>query len=463
MIQLFNSLSKRKEKFVPLNKKRVGLYTCGPTVYDFAHIGNLRSYLLADILQRTLKFNGYKVLWVMNITDVDDKTIANSKDSESDKDPKKLLKELTQKYADLFWADLKEINVSLPNKRPTATDTIVAMQELIKNIFEAGFAYIKNGSVYFNVRDFSEKFRYGYLSKIDLQKMKVGARVDLDEYDKKNVQDFVLWKASKEDEPTWSFELDGQKLPGRPGWHIECSAMSKKYLGVPFDIHTGGVDLKFPHHENEIAQSIAGYGQPKLANFFLHNEHVLVNGKKMAKRFKNFFTLTEIKERGFWPLAYRYLVLQNHYNTPLNFTWPSLEAAQKALQGIHNQLRDILEEKEDRKSKEFKVSLQEFTTFINNDLDTPRALAFVHEMLNRKTLNPGVQKALLLEFDRVLGLGLNQIKPIKIPKRVVKMVKKREKARKEKDWTESDRLREAIEKAGFIVQDTQDGFEIREI
>ncbi|PJE59795.1 MAG: cysteine--tRNA ligase [Candidatus Portnoybacteria bacterium CG10_big_fil_rev_8_21_14_0_10_44_7] len=460
MLYLRNSLTNQKEEFISLNKKQVRIYTCGPTVYDFAHIGNLRSYLLADILQRTLKFNGYNVLWAMNITDVDDKTIKKALAAAPDQKPKGALAALTEKYTQTFWADLEKLNIVRPDRTPTATGTIGAMRELIGSILAADYAYIKDGSVYFNVRKYARKFKYGQLTKIDLKKMKIGTRIDLDEYDKESAQDFALWKAAKPNEPFWELGLGGQKLPGHPGWHIECSAMSKKYLGVPFDIHTGGVDLKFPHHENEIAQSAIGYHAAKLANFFLHNEHILVNGQRMAKRFHNFFTLNDLIKKGYNPLSFRYLVLQNHYSSLLNFTWESLTAAQAALDKIYTLTRDLATAKTEEASKEYGVNQQEFQTFINDDLDTPRALALLREILGR-SLEPETKKGLIFEFDRVLGLGLGQVKEINIPTAITRLAEQRQQAREQKNWSQADKLRKEIKRQGYLIEDTRDGFKIK--
>ena len=298
---LYNTLTRKKEEFKPIKKDKVGLYTCGPTVYNYAHIGNLRSFVFADLLVRILKYNyGEKnVKWVMNITDVDDKTIRDSKIKYPDLSHMEALKKFTAEFEEYFWRDLSKLNILKPDSITHAADTVYIkkMQDLVKNIFVSGYAYVKDGSVYFDVGKYSQKYKYGVLVDIDVSKMKSGVRIDDDEYEKENIQDFVLWKGQKEDEPSWEFEFDGQKLPGRPGWHIECSAMGQAELGMPFDIHTGGVDLKFPHHENEIHQSVIGYKTEKPVNYWLHNEYLLVDGKKMGKRFNNFYTIKDLEEK----------------------------------------------------------------------------------------------------------------------------------------------------------------------
>ena len=258
MLKIYNTLSKKKQTFKPLKDNKVGIYTCGPTVYDSAHIGNLRAFIFADVLVRSLKYNNFHVKWVMNITDVDDKTIKGAKKKYPQLKPILSLKKFTQFYEKFFWQDLKKLNIQKPNYAPRASQTIKEIQNLIKNILIKDYAYIKNGSIYFNVKKYVKNYQYGQMVKINLKKLKATSQIEADEYKKEDVQDFALWKAKKTEEPFWNFKIKGKNYPGRPGWHIECSAMSKKYLGIPFDIHNGGIDLKFPHHENEIAQNTIG-------------------------------------------------------------------------------------------------------------------------------------------------------------------------------------------------------------
>ncbi len=306
MLRFYNTLSNRKEPFVPLYPGKVLIYTCGPTVYDYAHIGNFRSYIFEDLLRRYLKFKGYQVTQVMNITDVDDKIIRASKAAGQD------IGEFTKKYISAFFEDLDALGIERAEFYPRATEHIPEMVELIKKLQQKGFTYTTDGSIYFKLSSFPS---YGKLSKIDLQGIKPGARMDLDEYEKEDVRDFVLWKGKKEGEPYWKTELG----PGRPGWHIECSAMSMHYLGESFDIHAGGVDLIFPHHENEIAQSEAATSR-QFVRYWLHCRHLIVEGEKMSKSKGNYYTLRDLLGKGYQPLAVRYLLLSAHYRRQLNFT-----------------------------------------------------------------------------------------------------------------------------------------------
>ena len=322
MVRLYNFLTRKKEVFRPLRKDWVGLYTCGPTVYNYAHIGNLRTYIFEDVLRRTMEYAGYKIKHVMNITDVDDKTIRDSSAAGES------LKKFTEFYTKEFFKDLKSLNILPALEYPLATKHIPLMIKLIEKLLEKRLAYKIGGSVYFDVSKFKY---YGKLSRLKKRDLKIGARVDTDEYAKKSGEDFVLWKAKKESEPFW----DSPFGKGRPGWHIECSAMSMKYLGASFDIHAGGVDLLFPHHENEIAQSQGATGK-KFAKYFLEGEHLLVDGKRMAKSAGNFFTLRGLEKKGFNPSAFRYLTLSAHYRSQLNFTWESLRAAENSLKRIYD-------------------------------------------------------------------------------------------------------------------------------
>ncbi len=488
-IYFYNSLTRKKEEFIPVKKDRVGLYTCGPTVYNYAHIGNLRSYVFADLLVRTLRYNYGQnfVNWVMNITDVDDKTIRDSKIKYPDLTPAEALKKFTSEFEKYFWQDLEKINIAKPDFITHAADIkyINKMQDLVKNIFSQGYAYIKDGSVYFDVVKYSKKYKYGLLVDLDVSKLKSDARIDNDEYEKDSVQDFVLWKGEKEGEPSWDFELDGENLPGRPGWHIECSAMGEAELKMPFDIHTGGIDLKFPHHENEIHQSVIGYQCAKPVNYWLHNEHLLVDGQRMGKRFNNFYTIKDLEAKGINPLAYRFLCLQTGYGKVMNFTWEALEAAEEGLKHLYNQIRELSEGQEEI-NQEYK---KKFLEAMNDDLNMPQALAIVQEVLKSK-INNKKKLATVLDFDKVLGLNFSKkiistttnttfisstttsttsssssttttllldeyTKNLSLE--IKNLINKRNIARKNKDFKESDRLRDEIEKLGYIVEDTKDG------
>jgi len=435
----------------------LSVYILGPTVYDYAHVGNLRAYIFADLLARILRYNyGHdKVKWVMNITDVDDKTIRDSKVKYPNLDPNKALKKFTREYEKYFWEDMEKLNIKKPDVIPHAADQkyVGKMQDLINKIVKAGYGYIKDGSVYFDVAKYYKSYKYGKLINLDMDGLKAGVRIDADEYEKENVQDFVLWKSKEKGDPFWDYELDGESLPGRPGWHIECSAMGQETLGMPFDIHTGGVDLKFPHHENEIAQSVIGYSVNRPVNYWLHNEYLLVEGVKMSKRYKNFYTLRDLEKKGFKSLAFRYLCMQTHYAKQMNFTFKSLKAAEDGLKHLYNQIRELGDEKGDinldYKNKFFKT--------INDDLNLPRALAVVQEML-KSDLDNQDKLATVLDFDKVLGLNLDNVDlSHEISHEIKELVNQRQKARDEKNFEESDRLRDEIEKLGYTVEDIQGG------
>ncbi len=334
-MKLHNTLTRKIEELKLLNPPIVTLYTCGPTVYDHAHIGNFRTYIAEDLLRRTLRISGLEVQHVTNITDVDDKTIARSRIDHPELDAHAALAKLTRYYEAAYLADATKVGIDLKASTVVrATDHIKEMGRLIDQLGKKGVAYETEDGIFFSLEAYGKAgFNYGVLVNLTPVKERQ-SRVEADEYDKEAPADFALWKAPKAGEPTWSITFDGAEKPGRPGWHIECSAMSIKYLGQPFDLHTGGVDLKFPHHENEIAQATGATGH-MLATHFLHIEHLLVDGAKMSKRFKNFYTISDIEKKGFHPLAFRVLTLQAHYGRQLNFTWSSLRSAQTFLQKLY--------------------------------------------------------------------------------------------------------------------------------
>lgn len=448
-LKFYNTLTRKKEIFKPLRDKRVGLYTCGPTVYNYAHIGNLRTYIFEDILKRALEYNRYKVRQVMNITDIEDKIIRDSKIAD------KTIYEFTKPYEEAFFGDLKKLNIEKSYKYPKATEHISEMIKIISALLKKGLAYKANGSIYFDISKFK---KYGRLSRLNARELKTGARVDTDEYKKENAEDFVLWKETKPSEPSWK-TLFGK---GRPGWHIECSAMSMKYLGPTFDIHAGAVDLIFPHHENEIAQSESATGK-KFVNYFIEGEHLLVNDERMAKSLNNFYTLRDIENRNFSPFAFRYLMLTAHYRSKLNFTWKSLEAAQNTfnkLCEIASNLKTEVQRKtsEAKPRSEAKLLLlrykKEFLSYINNDLEMPRALALLWKIIKSEKLNAKTKYALIIDFDKVLGLNLANIKTEKIPSEILKLASEREKYREEKNFKKADELRKKIESLGWLIEDT---------
>lgn len=460
-LYLYNTLSRKKEEFKPIKKDKVGLYTCGPTVYNYAHIGNMRAYIFADLLARTLRYNygETRIKWVMNITDVDDKTIRDSKVKYSELDPNKALKKFTAEYEKYFWEDMKKLNIKKPDVIPHAADQkyVEKMQALINKIVKAGYGYIKDGSVYFDVAKYYKNYKYGKLINLDMDGFKAGVRIDADEYEKENVQDFVLWKNQEKGDPFWDYKLDGKSLPGRPGWHIECSAMGQETLGMPFDIHTGGVDLKFPHHENEIAQSVIGCNVDQPVNYWLHNEYLLVDGVKMSKRYKNFYTLRDLEEQGFKSLAFRYLCMQTHYGKQMNFTFNSLKAAEDGLRHLKNQVRELSNDEPGEVNQGYK---NKFFKAINDDLNLTKALAVVQEML-KSDLSGRDKLATVLDFDRVLGLKLDQVdEDIELPEDIKSFVAQRVEARMENNYDESDRLRVEIEKRGYSIEDTKGGMRV---
>ena len=446
MLRLFNSLSRQIEEFIPLVPGKVGMYSCGPTVYDFQHIGNLRTAIFSDILRRVLMVNDFTIKLVRNITDIEDKIIKRA--SELEITPK----ELTDKYTQIFFNDLNSLNILPADVSPKATEHIEAMIKYIEVLIKRDFAYENNGSIYFDISKFPD---YGKLSQLDKRELKTGTRTLSDEYEKENIQDFALWKSVGLDE----FGFDSPWGKGRPGWHIECSVMSQQNLGDTFDIHTGGVDLLFPHHENEIALSEAKTGQ-KFVNYFIHGEHLLIDGKKMAKSASNFYTLKDLEEKTFEPLAFRYLVLTAHYRDKLNFTWESLGAAQNAL----NNLREIVRQwTMDNGQWTIENDLyQKFKEALNNDLNTPQALAVLWELV--KSDLPDNEKAgIILEMDKVLGLGLAEYigKPVDVPAEVMELVNQREAARNNKDFEKSDEIRKQINDLGFMIEDLETGPKVK--
>lgn len=446
MLKLYNFLSRKIEDFIPVNPPHVGLYTCGPTTYDFVHIGNLRTFVFEDILQRILEANGYEVKRVMNITDIDDKIIKGAKDSGLD------INEFSKPFEKAFMDDFGKLNCKYANVFPKATEHIGHMIKYIEELIKKGLAYVEeDGSVYFDISKFPD---YGRLSGVSSRELKTGTRILSDEYSKDDVSDFALWKSVKSDEVGY----DSPWGRGRPGWHIECSAMSQEYLGNTFDIHGGGVDLVFPHHENEIAQSEGKTGQ-RFVNFFVEGEHLLVDGQKMAKSTDNFYKLKDLEDKGFNPLALRYLFLTAHYRDKINFTWKSLEAAQNALNNLREEIRAWEQPKDDTG-----VFWQKFLEAASNDLNMPQAVGVLWEMVRSDTPTSSKSKD-LLEMDKILGLSLDKYlgKPIEVPEEVMHLVRKREQARNTGDFKESDKLRKEIKKLGYEIEDTPSGPKIKEV
>lgn len=448
MFRVYNSLSKKIEEFKPINSEEVGIYTCGPTVYDYMHIGNIRTFLLSDIVIRALDFNNFKVKAVENITDIDDKIIKKAEETGT------TIEQISAKYTRSFLKDIKELNTLSEVKLVKATDYIKKMIEFIQVLVRKNVAYVEeDGSVYFDISKFSS---YGKLSNFENRELKTGTRILSDEYEKDNAQDFALWKATKENK----VGFDSPWGRGRPGWHVECSAMSQDLLGESFDIHIGGIDLLFPHHENEIAQSETKTGK-KFVNYWIHGAHILVDGKKMSKSLGNFYTLFDLEKKGFSPLALRYLYLQSHYRQETNFTLGSLKAAQNALNRLYREVSEWSDPSE--VIEEFE---EKFLDAVNDDLNMPRALAVVWEMV-RADYKTSEKAASLIKFDKILGLKVDKakefvdkVKSFDIPDSIKEMVKEREKLRKQKKYHVADQMRNKIKKLGFDVRDTKKGMEI---
>ena len=459
-LRFYNSLSRQVEPFHPHKAGEVGMYTCGPTVYNFAHIGNFRAYLFEDFLKRTLEFAGLRVKQVMNLTDVDDKTIRGAQAAHIP------LKEYTKPYIEAFFADLKALNVEPASVYPAATDHIPEMEALIQALFEKGIAYkSEDGSVYFSVEKFPA---YGKLAHLDRSALRTGVRISADEYEKEGVGDFALWKGwdEKDGDVVW----DAPWGRGRPGWHLECSAMSMKYLGESFDLHTGGIDNLFPHHENEIAQAEAVTGKP-FVHTWMHCAHLRVNGQKMSKSLGNFFTLRDLLEKGFAGREIRYVLLNAQYRQPLNFTFDALSAARTAL-GRVDECVDALEARAKESAPDDGVRvpsrLDAFCAAIGDDLNAPEAFAALFALVRaansalQNGLSPAGASAVLEELhrmDSVLGFIFfgRSAREEQIPEAIQQMVEARAKARAEKNWAESDRLRDALASAGWQVRDGKDG------
>ena len=462
-ILLHNTLTRKKQEFTPITPGEVRMYTCGPTVYNYAHIGNFRAFLFEDLLKRWFKYRGFKVQHVMNLTDVDDKTIKGSQKQQ------KTLRDYTEYYANAFFEDASTLNIEPADHYPRATENIPEMVALIKQLIAKGYAYKgEDGSIYYAINMFKS---YGQLSKIHIDQLKTGARVKVDEYAKEEAQDFALWKAwtTEDGNIFWETELG----KGRPGWHIECSAMSMKYLGENFDIHCGGVDNIFPHHENEIAQSEAATGK-RFANYWLHNEHLLVDGKRMAKRYGNYYTLRDLLAKGCDPRAIRLLLLSTHYRQQFNFTFSALDAAKSAIERVENLLRrlkDVRSTKSLGKATDLTKEFQnKFGDSMDDDLNVSLALAsffdFVRDLNNLIGAN-GLSteeakriQTLLTDLDRVLGI-LGEEEEENLPQKVQELLKKREEARKNKNWKTSDELRNQLREMGYLIEDTAQGARLR--
>ncbi|MBI2559101.1 cysteine--tRNA ligase [Candidatus Woesearchaeota archaeon] len=457
-LKLYNTLTRKKENFKPIKNKIVNLYSCGPTVYDYAHIGNFRAYVCVDVLKRYLKYKGFKVKHITNITDVDDKTIKGAKQEGIS------LKEFTEKYEKAFFDDISILNIEKADTYPKATEHIKEMVGIVKKLLNKKIAYkSEDGSVYFDISKFRD---YGRLSHIKIEELKEGARVRHDSYEKEEGRDFALWKAyDKEDgDVLWETEIGR----GRPGWHLECSAMSMKYLGSHFDIHAGGVDLVFPHHENEIAQSEA-FTRKKFVNYWFHNEHLLVDGRKMSKSLGNFYTLRDLLMKKYSPKAIRYLLLSAHYRMQLNFTEESIKAAENSIQRLEDFIIKLKEIKNNAENKNIDRIIQktkkQFDDAMDDDLNISVALAHIFEfvkeintsMMENKIGKNNSKKIIDFMHDIDKILGILKEKEEKLSPEIKRLIDEREKARKEKDFARADKIREELKQKGIILEDTKEG------
>jgi len=438
-MKLFNTLSRKIEEFEPIEKGKVGIYACGPTVYDSAHIGNLRTYIFNDLLKRALKEENFEVKLVMNLTDIDDKTIKKGKGKSEE------FNQVIKQYSIKFFEDCNKLEIENPDVITKATEYVEKMVAFIQDLLDKGYAYKSDdGSIYFSISKFAD---YGKLSGLDKRELKIGARVSQQEYTKENPADFVLWKAW--DEADGEIFWDSPFGKGRPGWHLECSVMSQDVLGDTIDIHTGAIDLIFPHHENEIAQSEARTGK-KFVDFWVHGEFLLVDNKKMSKSLNNFYTLDDIIAKGFDPLDFRYLMLGAHYRSKLNFTWNGLEGAKNARERLNRIIHECSNEERGTRSDKY---MDRFNDAISNDLDMPTALSIVWELARDEKINPADRYSSLLEMDKVLGLNLGAKEDIEIPAEISKLALARKTAREQKDFARSDELRAEIQKNGWTIED----------
>jgi cysteinyl-tRNA synthetase len=469
-IHLHNTLSGKTELFVPQKPGEVRMYTCGPTVYDYAHIGNYRTFVFQDILRRFLKSRGFRLNHVMNLTDVDDRIIANATAAGVS------IRDYTEKYVQAFFDDCRTLSIEAPEHWIRATDHIEDMVKLIEQLRRKTFTYDSEGSIYYRIAKFPA---YGKLSKIDLSGIQAGARVDVDRYEKESARDFAVWKAPKPGEHFWETEIG----KGRPGWHIECSAMAMKYLGETLDIHTGGIDLAFPHHENEIAQSEAATGKP-FVRYWLHAEHLLVEGEKMSKSLGNFFTLRDLFEKGYKPSTLRFLLASVPYRKQLNFTFDGLQQAANSVERLRNFAARLKQEKFSAgKQKEtgarVKEAVEEFGAGLSDDLNTARALAAVFDLVRESNIamdrgvfrqgDVAAVEKLLASFEQVFSvledtdaqklrvLGYDAEGGGPSDAEVEKLIAERQAARQRRDFAASDRIRKELAERDILVEDTRDG------
>jgi len=464
-LKIYNTLTRKKEKFIPIKKGEVGMYICGPTVYNYIHIGNARPFIIFEVVRRFLKFKGYKVRYIQNLTDIDDKMINKARELNIS------VSELAEKFIQEYFIDADSLNIERADVHPRATEHIAEIIELLKGLEEKGYAYEIDGDVFFDVSKFKN---YGKLSGQDIEELKIGARVEVDER-KRDAIDFALWKKAKEGEPSW----DSPWGKGRPGWHIECSAMSMKYLGKTFDIHAGGSDLIFPHHENEIAQSEANNNQ-QYVKYWMHNGYLCLNNQKMSKSLGNIMKVRDIIQK-YKGEVIRYFILSAHYRSPLNFSEEQLQQAQNSLQRLNNiiyNVKYLLKQDKFKKSKDQDDKLilekrkegeQQFIKAMDDDFNTPVALSRLFGFakdVNIYLNSPSLKNKIILEeiikfyqdlAGKVLGILKDFDREQSFEQEIKKLIEDREKARKEKNWEKSDKIRDELKRKGVILEDTTEG------
>ncbi len=460
-LYLYNTLTRKKEAFKPIKKSQAGLYSCGPTVYWYQHIGNMRTYIFTDILKRTLNYNGFKVKHVMNVTDVghltSDRDEGEDKIEQAARKEHKTAKEIADFYLSVFKSDMEKLNILAPNIWPKATSHIREQINLIKKLEKKGYTYKTRDGIYFD----SSKFKkYADFARLNVEQLEAGKRVRFGE--KRNKSDFALWKFSAQE------GLRQQEWPafgkvGYPGWHLECSAMSMKYLGASFDIHTGGEDHVPIHHTNEIAQSESATGK-KFVNYWLHGAFLTFDGEKVSKSKGGLYTISELENEGYEPEHFRYLCLLTHYRKKLDFSLEHLDAARKAYERLRRKVMEFRKFKS-KGSKETKMYEKQFLSAINDDLNMPKAVQVAWKAVYDASISDKHKLKLLEKFDKVLGLGIKGMKEhkTKIPKEVLSLVKEREQARKEGNWAKADELRKKLSDEGYLVEDTASGFVLKKV
>lgn len=466
-LKLFNTLTRKKEEFIPINKDEVSMYSCGPTVYNYMHIGNLRTFFFEDILLRVLKYDGFNVKYVMNITDighlVSDSDEGEDKMEQSAKESGKKVSEIAGYYTDVFKRDVDLLNVIPPLYYPKPTEYIDEQIAMIKCLEEKGFTYVTSDGVYYDTSKFPD---YGKMARLDIKGLQEGARIEYSE-EKKNITDFALWKFSPKNEKRLS-EWNSPWGIGFPGWHIECSAMSKALLGNHIDIHCGGIDHIPVHHTNEIAQSEACNGE-KFVNYWLHGEFLDMGNEKMSKSLGNFITMQTLIDKGYSPMDYRYFLLMAHYRKKLKFTFEALDAAASGYKNLSQRILKLKTEIDSGNTSDkslIETYRERFSAKINDDLNMPEAMSVIWELLKEEKITSADKLELIYEFDKVTGLRLNEIKeeiPSEIPEEIQKLAVKRIDAKKKKDFKLADEIRSLIKEKGYEIADTKDGFTLKKI